>query len=85
METSLTTQKLDFLDELDSLRQIAKKIGEDNPFYQELVDSIEYLDKFVYVFVYAEYVDDCAEKTPKCIRNTISKIYKHKSVDSIRL
>ena len=83
METSLTTQKLDFLDELDSLSLLAKEMGEDHRCYEKLVSSIEYLHQFKYVFVYAEYVNDCVERTPKCVRDLTRIIFRHKDVKQI--
>jgi len=83
METSLTTQKLDFLDELDSLSLLAKEMGEDHGCYEKLVSSIEYLHQFKYGFVYAEYINDCVEQTPKCVLDLTRIIFRHKDVKQI--
>ncbi len=80
MEKSLSTQRLDFLDELDTLNGLAKEIGDKNPYYERLVASIENLYELRYVFVYAEYMDDCAKKTPKRFRELVSIYFKHKNV-----
>ena len=80
MDKSLSTQKLDFLDQLDTLNNLAKKIGNENPYYEKLVASIENLYELMYVFVYAEYMDECAKKTPKFFRELVSICFKHPDV-----
>ena len=80
MEKSLSTQRLVFLDELDTLNGLAKEIGDDNHCYKRLVASIENLYELRYVFVYAEYMDECAKKTPKCFRELVSIYFKHPDV-----
>jgi len=80
IEKSLSTQRLEFLDELDTLKRLAKEIGDQNPCYQMLVASIENLYELRYVFLYAEYMDDCAKKTPKCFRELVSVYFKHPDV-----
>ena len=80
MDKSLSTQKLDFLDQLDTLNSLAKKIGDENPYYEKLVASIENLYELRYVFVYVEYMDECAKKTPKFFRELVSICFKHPDV-----
>ena len=79
-ERSIKSQRLDFLDELSSLREITKDIGKEHPCYEKLVNSIDYLFQFRYVFFYAEYIDDCNQKTPNFVRSMIGNTFNHTDV-----
>jgi len=54
-DISLEVQRLNYLDELDTLRALATEIGVDNTFSERLIKSIESLDDLRFVFAFAEY------------------------------
>ncbi len=77
-DISIKTHKLNFLDEIAALRALAEEIGEESPCYQRLVSSLEYLSDYRYIFSYADYANDCMERTPKWLREQVSSVFKHK-------
>ena len=74
---SLETHRLNFYDELDELIELAEEIGDDSEYSSRLVKVVEYLTDHHYVFAYAEYSEDCAQRTPKSVRNLLNKVFDY--------
>ena len=74
---SLETHRLNFYDELDELIELAEEIGDDSEYSSKLIKMVEYLTEHRYVFAYAEYSEDCAQRTPKSVHNLLNKVFHY--------
>ena len=74
---SLETHRLNFYDELDELIELAAEIGVDSEYSSRLIKVVEYLTDHRYVFAYAEYSEDCAQRTPKSVHNLLNKVFHY--------
>ncbi len=74
---SLETHRLNFYDELDELIELAEEIGDDSEYSSRLIKVVEYLTDHRYVFAYAEYSEDCAQRTPKSVHNLLNKVFDY--------
>ena len=63
---------------------IAEEMEEDaSPFHDRLFTSIHNLLDYEIVFLYAEYMYECALRTPQCLTKLISRYYNHPNVREI--
>ncbi len=76
MDYCIKTKRITYLNELHTLAVIAEEIEENSTqFHDRLSTSIHNLLDYENVFLYAEYMDECAVRTPKCLRELLSIFY----------
>lgn len=81
MDYRIKTKRLNYSNELHILGVIAEEIEENSSqFHDRLSTSKHNLLDYEIVFIYAEYMDECALRTPKCLRELISRFYNHPDV-----
>ena len=69
MDYCIKTKRITYLNELHTLAVIAEEMEENSTqFHDRLSTSIHNLLDYENVFLYAEYMDECALRTPKCLR-----------------
>ncbi len=78
---SLRTHRLNYIEELETIRTLLEKMGEETQYYKEIVESLEELYQYKNVFLYAEFMEDCHKKTPDMISNLMSKGFNYPSVE----
>ena len=84
MDYCIKTKRITYLNELHTLAVIAEEMEENSTqFHDRLSTSIHNLLDYENVFLYAEYMDKCALRTPKCLRELISRFYNHPDVREI--
>ena len=84
MDYCIKTKRITYLNELHTLAVIAEEMEENSTqFHDRLSTSIHNLLDYENVFLYAEYMDECAVRTPKCLRELISRFYNHPDVREI--
>ena len=84
MDYCIKTKRINYLNELNTLAVIAEEMEENSTqFHDRLSTSIHNLLDYENVFLYAEYMDECAVRTPKCLRELISRFYNHPDVREI--
>jgi len=84
MDYCIKTKRITYLNELHVLGVIAEEMEENSTqFHDRLSTSIHNLLDYENVFLYAEYMDECAVRTPKCLREMISRFYNHPDVREI--
>ena len=84
MDYCIKTKRINYLNELHTLGVIAEEMEENSTqFHDRLSTSIHNLLDYENGFLYAEYMDECALRTPKCLRELISRFYNHPDVREI--
>jgi len=84
MDYCIKTKRITYLNELHTLAVIAEEMEENSTqFHDRLSTSIHNLLDYENVFLYAEYMDECAVRTPKCLRELISRFYNRPDVREI--
>ncbi len=84
MDYCIKTKRITYLNELHTLAVIAEEMEENSTqFHDRLSTSIHNLLDYENVFLYAEYMDECAVRTPQCLRELISRFYNHPDVREI--
>ena len=75
---SISDLRKDFLNDLDMLNQITLDNELDTNIAANILDIVESLLSYDYVFIYAEYADGNMEKlgkAPKVLTDLINKLY----------
>jgi hypothetical protein len=84
MDYCIKTKRITYLNELHTLAVIAEEMEENSTqFHDRLSTSVHNLLDYENIFLYAEYMDECAVRTPKCLRELISRFYNHPDVREI--
>ena len=78
---SLRTHRLNYIEELETIRTLLEKMGEESQYYKEIVESLEELYQYKNVFLYAEFMEECHERTPDMISKLMSKGFNYPSVE----
>ena len=78
---SLKTHRLNYIEELETIRTLLEKMGEESQYYKEIVESLEELYQYKNVFLYAEFMEECHKKTPDMISKFMSKGFNYPSVE----
>ena len=77
--------KLKFYEEVEGLVELAESLGLENNLSQRILRTANNLKKMQGVFLFVEYTDACAAKTPKVVRDLIEKTFNHeKEMDEIK-
>lgn len=79
-EISLKTHRLNYIEELESIRSLLENLGEESQYYKEILDSLENLYQYKNVFLYAEFMESCHKKTPEIISKFMGKGFNYPSV-----
>ena len=70
--------KLKFFEEVLGLFELSESLGVENNLSQRILRTANNLKKMHWVFLYVEYSDACAARTPKLVRDLIEKTFNHK-------
>ncbi len=77
--------KLKFIDEVEGLLELAESLGAENNLSQRLLRTANNLKLMQWVFLYVEYSDACAARTPKLVRDLVEQTFNHKEeMDEIK-
>ena len=81
MDYCIKTKRINYLNELHTLAVIAEEMEENSTqFHDRLSTSILNLLDYENVFLYAEYMDECAVRSPTYNRRKRQKVPYHNSI-----
>ena len=75
---NIQSVKLKFIEEVEGLFELAESLGLENNLSQRILRTANNLKKIHWVFLYVEYSDACAARTPKFVRDLVEKTFNHK-------
>tara|TARA_B100000427_G_scaffold317983_1_gene314658 strand:- start:2846 stop:3178 length:333 start_codon:yes stop_codon:yes gene_type:complete len=82
---NIQSVKLKFFEEVEGLFELAESLGLENNLSQRILRTANNLKRMQGVFLYVEYSDACAAKTPKLVRDLVEKTFNHKKeMDEIK-
>ena len=82
---NIQSVKLKFIEEVEGLFELAESLGLENNLSQRILRTANNLKRMQGVFLYVEYSDACAAKTPKVVRDLVEKTFNHKKeMDEIK-
>ena len=70
--------KLKFFEEVLGLVELSESLGVENNLSQRILRTANNLKRMHWVFLYLEYSDACAARTPKVVRDLVEKTFNHK-------
>tara|TARA_B100001113_G_C20881123_1_gene522697 strand:+ start:260 stop:562 length:303 start_codon:yes stop_codon:yes gene_type:complete len=77
--------RIKFLDEVEGLVELASSLGTENNLSERLLRTAGNLAVMKWVFLYVEYTDRCASRTPKFIRELCERTFNYgEEMDLIR-
>ena len=86
-EKTISDLRNDFLEDLSRLNQLTQENDLDEKIAANILDLVESLLSYDYVFLYAEYTDRTMEKikkAPKLITSLFNNLYLNESDEDLR-
>tara|TARA_B100001113_G_C20761456_1_gene471078 strand:+ start:162 stop:476 length:315 start_codon:yes stop_codon:yes gene_type:complete len=74
-----------FFEEVNGLINLAESLGVENNLSQRILRTANNLKVMHWLFLYVEYTDACAKRTPKLVRDIVEKTFNYdKELDEIK-